>query len=163
MGYFRISSGTDCLFSQTRPSVHLGPSIAYTVYYPNVFELPNGNVDTSDPVVLSGLMREMLEETGLNVTRIIGEVNPFAYLTEETVNDKTGKRIVSKQCIQLNYVVEVKGGGVVINPAEHSEFIWAAKEDVADLDITEGMRGVVADVFARAAANAEQLKPGGSL
>jgi hypothetical protein len=85
-----------------------------------VFELPTGNVDASDPLT---------------------------YLAEKTIHDGADLRVVSKQCIQLNYVAEVEGSEVVVNPEEHSEFIWAAKENVAGLDITEGMKGVLEDAF----------------
>lgn len=49
------------------------------------------------------------------------------------------------------------GGKVVVNPNEHSEFIWAPL-DVERLDITEGMKGVIRNAFSWAAKNAKMLK-----
>lgn len=122
-----------------------------------MFELPSGKVDSSDHSVLSALIRELLEESRLNVTSVVGELNPFTYLTQKTVKGQYGTQIASKDCIQLNYVVNVDGGKVVVNPNEHSEFIWAPL-DVERLDITEGMKGVIRNAFSWAGEKYENAE-----
>ncbi len=123
-----------------------------------MFELPSGKVDPSDHCVFSALSRELFEETGLNVTSVVGEVIPFTYFTEKAIKGQYGTQIVSKDCIQLNSVVNADSSKVVVNPKEHSEFIWAPLEDVARLDITEGMEGVIRNVFFWAEENLKMLK-----
>lgn len=85
-------------------------------------------------------------------------MNPFTYLTQKTVKGQYGTQIASKDCIQLNYVVNVDGGKFVVNPKEHSEFIWAPLEDIERLDITEAMKGVIRNAFSWAAKNTKMLK-----
>lgn len=123
-----------------------------------MFELPSGKVDFSDHSVFSALARELLEETGLKATTVVGELDPFTYITEKTVN---GMQIASskKVCIQLNYVVVIADGGeVVVNPKEHSEFVWASLEDFVHLDITEDMKGVIGNAFSWAEENINMVK-----
>jgi 8-oxo-dGTP pyrophosphatase MutT (NUDIX family) len=42
---------------------------AHEIYYSNVFELPSGNVDSTDPTLAHALAREVGEEAGLKITR----------------------------------------------------------------------------------------------
>lgn len=108
--------------------------------------------------VFSALTRELLEETGLIVTSVVGELDPFTYLTEHAIKGQNGTQVISEDCIQLNYVVNTDGGKVVINPKEHSEFVWAPLKDVVRLDITEGMKVVIRNAFSWAEGNTKLLK-----
>lgn len=83
-----------------------------------MFELPSGKVDPSDHTVFSALTRELLEETGLHVTSVVGELDPFSYHTEKAIKGQNGTQIVSKDCIQLNYVVDTDGGEVVVGQSK---------------------------------------------
>jgi hypothetical protein len=56
---------------------------AYEIYYPNVFELPSGNADSTDPTLAHALAREIREETGLKIFRVVQELlPPFEYETK---------------------------------------------------------------------------------
>ena len=117
-------------------------------YFPNVFELPSGKVDPSDPTIEYALAREVQEETGLDITKVLAELKPMIYTTEKSVIDDTGREsLVSKSAIQLNYVVSVSGGEVKLSADEHSESKWATEEDLGDLDITSEMRAVIQEAF----------------
>lgn len=117
--------------------------MATEMYYPNVFELPSGNVDFSDKSLLQALYREVREETGFAVKKIVAELDPFFYSTEKLVMGN----MVEKSCVQLNYVVEVCGDLIQVNPEEHSVGIWAGEEEFKQLEMTEGMKGVVSGAW----------------
>jgi 8-oxo-dGTP pyrophosphatase MutT (NUDIX family) len=114
------------------------------IYYPNVFELPSGNVDETDPTLAHALSREFKEKTGLHIKSVLSELlPPFEYETSKMV----GGVQVSKSCVQVNFVVGVEGDEIVVNPEEHSVGIWAGTDEFERLEMTEGMRGLVRKAF----------------
>jgi len=113
-------------------------------YYPNVFEMPGGNVDSTDATIRDALVREVMEETGLVVTRILDQLPSFIYTTEKVVKVSGGqKENILKKCIQLSFVVLVDGEDFRVNPEEHSTGSWATKEMLLEMNITEDMRRIV--------------------
>jgi hypothetical protein len=56
--------------------------------------------------------------------------------------------------VQLTFVVEIEEEDddedvdVRVNPEEHSEGGWYDSDEVAGLDMTDGMRAIVAEAFA---------------
>lgn len=122
---------------------------AHEIYYPNVFELPSGNVDDSDASLKHALAREVKEETGLHVSHVLAQLPDFTYHTEKRVLAEDGTAsLVKKTCVQLNFVVEVDGNDIQVNPDEHSVGVWATEEEVRGLEMTDGMRSVVANALA---------------
>lgn len=90
---------------------------AHEIYYPNVFELPSGNVESTDPTLAHALAREAGEEAGLKVIRVVQELlPPFEYET----NTMVGGVEVRKMCVQINFLGEVEGGEARVNVEEHS-------------------------------------------
>jgi 8-oxo-dGTP pyrophosphatase MutT (NUDIX family) len=132
---------------------------AHETYYPNVFELPSGNVDETDPTLGHALAREVEEETGLDVTFVLSELlPPFEYETSKIV----GGVQVSRSCVQVNFVVEMEGDEIVVNPEEHSVGIWAGADELEGLEITEGMRGLVRKAFDDQKARSQGTNGGGA-
>jgi 8-oxo-dGTP pyrophosphatase MutT (NUDIX family) len=117
---------------------------AHEIYYPNVFELPSGNVDDTDPTLGHALAREVKEETGLTITSVLSELlPPFEYKTSKAV----GGVQVSKSCMQVNFVAEVEGDEIVVNPEEHSVGTWAEVDELEGLEMTDCMKGLVRRAF----------------
>lgn len=140
--------------SHTIPSILLLKRVANEVYFPGVFELPSGNVDPDDPTIKHALFREMQEETGLEINDIVTELKPMIYTTDKAVVDDTGGEIlVSKSCIQLNYVISVSNSDadVKLSAEEYSESVWATEGELDRLDITSAMRVVIREAFGWAA------------
>ncbi|KAM0519393.1 hypothetical protein ACHAPE_003565 [Trichoderma viride] len=132
----------------TSPSILLLRRAAHEPYFPNVFELPTGKVDPDDETLKHALVREVREETGLDIVEIHAELKPITYSTGKTIADDSGKEvIVSKSAIQLNFVVSVSAGAVTLNADEHSDSRWATRDDISELDITDAMRVVVREAF----------------
>lgn len=122
---------------------------AHEKYYPNIFEIPGGNVEDTDTTIRNAVIREVLEETGLQVVEIAAAVKPFTYSMEKIVMDEeTGdEEMVWRTTLQLNFVCEVKGFDFKVNAEEHSEGRFVARGEVAELNVTEQMRAVVEEGF----------------
>lgn len=117
---------------------------AHEICYPNVFELPIGNVDDNDISLKHALAREVEEETGLGVSRVIAELPNLLYHPEKQVLNGDGTaRSIRKSCVQLKFVVEVEGDVIRVNLDEHSVRVWATRREVEGLEMTDGMRSVV--------------------
>ncbi|KAG6989932.1 hypothetical protein G7Y79_00061g093190 [Physcia stellaris] len=121
---------------------------AHEIYFPNIFEIPGGNVEDSDRSMADAVMREVLEETAMNVSKIIGAVEPFVYSMEKKITGADGAEIsTSKTSLQLNFICEVTSSDFAVDPHEHSEGRFVRRSDVAEMDITDQMRAVVEEGF----------------
>lgn len=130
------------------PSILLLKRASDEIYFPGVFELPSGKVDPEDATIKHALIREVQEETGLDIMKIVAELKPMIYTTEKTVVDDTGRNVlVPKSAIQLNYIISISDGDVKLSTNEHSESIWASKGDSDTLNITSEMKIVIRDAF----------------
>ncbi|KAM0259244.1 hypothetical protein ACHAQJ_003449 [Trichoderma viride] len=130
------------------PQILLLKRASHEPYFPNVFELPSGKVDPDDPTLKHALFREINEETGLDVAEILAELKPMIYTTEKVVISATGEKdIISKNAIQLNYVVLTSPGDVRLNANEHSKSCWASEGELDMLDITDAMRVVIREAI----------------
>ncbi|MFZ1108959.1 MAG: NUDIX hydrolase [Rhodomicrobium sp.] len=81
--------------------------------FSGLHEIPSGTVDAGEDLI-GALRREVSEETGLTVERVLRYVNSFDYLSGS-----------GRKTRQLNFAVEASGGPVTLNPHEHDEALWA--------------------------------------
>ncbi len=100
-----------------------------------VYELPGGGVDDGETII-EGAIREVKEETGLSVSKIVSIFEGFDYST----NRKPSVR-------QVNFLVEVEPGDVVLDPNEHDEFIWVNKDNIKNLNMSDDMHKCINDAF----------------
>ena len=104
--------------------------------HPSCSELSGGPVEPSEAVG-DAVDRNTLEKTGLIVDEVIEEF--------ETVRWESGS---GETHVQLNYVVkDKKPVKVTLNSKEHSESMWACKEDIESLLMTQHMEKVVQDAL----------------
>lgn len=96
---------------------------AHESAYPNVFEIPGGNVEDTDANLLSTLKREVEEETALLVTEVTDvAIAPFSYSIEKEKVEPSGEKVVTtKTTLQLNFVCEVIQTKFQVNPEEVSD------------------------------------------
>ncbi|KAH8901740.1 hypothetical protein GQ53DRAFT_800992 [Thozetella sp. PMI_491] len=93
---------------------------------PLTWEIPGGSVDTQDQSVLHGMAREVWEEAGLLVTRVVRLVGAGQTFT---FNRDGGPRV-----IKYTFEVEVDGGAedvpkVATDPDEHESHIWITEDE----------------------------------
>ncbi|PWY88560.1 hypothetical protein BO94DRAFT_464641, partial [Aspergillus sclerotioniger CBS 115572] len=95
------------------------------------WETPGGSTDPTDPTLLSALVREVFEETGLTVTKVVDLV-----AVDEWTRSR-GERVVRE--MKWSFLVEVdvlnRDGvgrweeGVVLAPEEHCAWRWVGEEE----------------------------------
>lgn len=100
-----------------------------------VYELPGGGVDGGETIT-EGAIREVKEETGLTVSRVVATFAGFDYSTDR----KPAVR-------QVNFLVEVEPGDVVLDPEEHDDCMWVDESNVAAINMTDSMRKCVAEAL----------------
>ncbi|KAL2040497.1 hypothetical protein N7G274_006940 [Stereocaulon virgatum] len=122
--------------------------------FPNLWEVPGGSSDATDPTVLHSLVREVFEETGMRVTRFLrGVGRGVEFVTP-------GRKEEERRWMKLSFeveVLEIHGGSghmygekdnvagdgdgdgdgdgeidveITLDPEEHSEYVWATEQDI---------------------------------
>ena len=104
-------------------------------YLGGQYELPGGGVDEGENIS-DAAIREVKEETGLNVTSVLAVFDGFDYKTDR-------KPYVR----QINFLVEVEAGDIVLNPDEHDEFQWADSDTDLNSLMSFNMQTCVAEAF----------------
>ncbi|KAK3350262.1 NUDIX hydrolase domain-like protein [Lasiosphaeria hispida] len=90
---------------------------AATDGFPLQWETPGGGVEADDATVLHALQRELAEETGLGLRRV-------AALLDDAYEWDEGR------ARKVSFLVEGDGAEVVLNPEEHTDFVWATEGEV---------------------------------
>ncbi|KAI9752791.1 MAG: hypothetical protein M1835_001065 [Candelina submexicana] len=115
---------------------------------PNRWEIPGGSCDSTDPTLFQSLAREVFEETGLHVTRIVRKIGPN--IRFQTGNPRAKRPL--KSWVKLSFEVEVEevmradnivvldSIPVVLDPKEHQSHMWVSLMNV--LSARKGMRNI---------------------
>jgi 8-oxo-dGTP diphosphatase len=77
-------------------------------------ELPSGTVDEGE-YILPSLIREVKEETGLDVTSVEKYISSFDYVSSS-----------GKKTRQLSFLVSINSTKIQLNEEEHSEYYWVS-------------------------------------
>lgn len=85
-------------------------------------EIPGGGVDGQENLI-EALCREMLEETGMEPSRVVDYLSSFDYISGS-----------GKKTRQFNFLVTPKNEEVALNPEEHSSYSWVSPEDEVSIN-----------------------------
>ena len=96
-------------------------------------EIPSGTVETGEDL-LTALAREVQEETGLVVVSVLEYLGSFDYRSSS-----------GKKTRHFNFIVEVEGGEVQLNPTEHQAYYLVALSDAAftTLNISDATKQIL--------------------
>ena len=105
--------------------------------YPNMLELPSGIREPLEPTD-QALMREINEETGLNIG-IIKILSVFDYQIEkeDEIRDAT----------QINYLMKPAGEANVKISSEHQNYTWISMDEIDNYDIAKETKNVIKEVL----------------
>ena len=149
--------------------------------FPHFWEIPGGSVEQTDSTILDAVAREVLEETGLRLTRLVEQIGegllmwsrrsvPFLRLAFEievaeiparmtlTHIQPSGHREADDSDSGTVHDIPVK-----LNPEEHQNYEWVTEDDLINgketgkyTFVSERLYQVLLDGFARHKARFEQ-------
>jgi 8-oxo-dGTP pyrophosphatase MutT (NUDIX family) len=94
----------------------------------NIEELPSGEVE-GEETVRDGLVREIFEETGLNISDIGCLISTFEY------DSSKGRTL------QLNFLVDLEGEPAIhCNASEHTGGRWLRVDELRDSEVSGPVR-----------------------
>ncbi|KAJ2552154.1 hypothetical protein EV175_003422 [Coemansia sp. RSA 1933] len=132
--------------SKNEPSVLIVQRSAHERSYPNEWEIPGGHVDPGE-LIYETVVREVLEETSLVVTRVISQFPGFDYWSSKYEEDESEDKNDAARSIctrQLNFCVEILDiSAIKLNPDEHQCYAWCTKDTVEQFKMTSEMSNVV--------------------
>ena len=143
--------------------------------FPNLWEVPGGSSELTDPTILHSVAREVFEETGLHLTRFIRQIGsgtefvtgpksrpkPWLKLHFEIevaelgralleglsscVHGDHGQQSGAEQSGRLRNVISGTSIEVFLDPTEHQDYRWVSEDDVRTDRYNGGSHRLVSD------------------
>lgn len=99
---------TPVLVSAPAPRLLLVQRAATERAFPNLWEIPGGSTETFDRSILHSVAREVFEETGLHLTRIVRQVGEgVEFQSAKQITDENGLSKPRKSYLKLTFEIEV--------------------------------------------------------
>lgn len=105
-------------------------------FLPGLIEIPSGKVDKGESID-EALIREVKEETNLDVIKIKNYVGNFDYQSQS-----------GKKSRQLNFIAQVEGS-ISLNPKEHDAFFLFDKNEILNykLNVSDKTKQIIISSF----------------
>ena len=119
--------------------------------FPGCWDIPGGHVEPGE-TPLDALAREVYEETGWRLSRIVAELGECEWIGSDGIPRR-----------ELDYVVEVDGDLTKprLEQPKHVEYAWVGLDDLADLmEHRTPSETLLRDVVARGVAAVLSLRSG---
>jgi len=112
---------------------------AHSDFLGGLVVLPGGTVNAKEGI-LQALVREIKEETNLEITAIVAYLGSFDYLSSS-----------GKKSRQLNFLVEIEGN-IKIDKTEHSNYFLLNPSDkeFSRLNISNGTKKILLSLYKKA-------------
>lgn len=107
--------------------------VAHDDFLAGEWELPGGGVDAGESIEQSAV-RELKEETNLDVEKMIGTFEGFDYTTPKKPKVR-----------QINFKVSVKPGDIALT--EHDMFKWITVNEIKELKTNHVMQNCLVNAF----------------
>lgn len=105
-------------------------------FLPGIYEMPGGSVEPNESLE-EALIREVREETGMEVRRVDNYLGAFDY------EDERGERTRV-----FNYTVEV-AGPFEVKLSEHDEYAWVTQNTLSQLSLTDPVVKILNSYWSR--------------
>ncbi|KAK4466848.1 NUDIX hydrolase domain-like protein [Cladorrhinum samala] len=138
---------------------------AATDGFPLKWECPGGGAEQADATILGSLCREVGEETGLKVTKVLRKSDALdEWVTREGGRWRKITFVVEVEAEPLVDDTQKRGNKtndapppqVMLNPEEHQDFYWASLDEVQNCRFDDGrdidfaydaQRGTILELF----------------
>jgi 8-oxo-dGTP diphosphatase len=110
-----------------------------------MWSLPGGVLETGETLI-EGIIREVLEETGLVIEPV-----QVVEIFERIMRDDQGKP--EYHYVLIDYICTVAGGELAAAD-DVSDVRWVSKQDLSSIRLTEGTLGVIEKAFSIIQCNA---------
>ncbi len=91
-------------------------------------DLPGGGVNKEEKII-NALIREVKEETSLDVLSIKEYLGSFDYVCDVGIKTR-----------QFTFSILVMDGNIQCNPAEHTDFLWLSLKELKNFNITDNTK-----------------------
>ena len=107
--------------------------VAHDNFLAGEWELPGGGVDAGETIE-QGAVRELKEETNLDIDKLLGTFEGFDYTTSKKPKVR-----------QINFKVTTKPGDIALT--EHDAFKWITADEISDLKTNAVMQDCLEKAF----------------
>lgn len=116
-------------------------------FMPRIYELPSGKVEAEESLS-EALIREVKEETNLNITQICDYLGYFDYQSRS--GNKTR---------QFNFMVDcdVATSKVQLDTKEHEGYSWISRDEIDNYNITDNIKIFLKAYFLKATTKIQSL------
>ena len=106
------------------------------ISFPDLWEVPGGHSELTDPTILHSVAHGTFEATGLRLKRFMRQIGDGEeFESSEGMSFRLNLEIEVAELVDVGKTIECAGLGDVpieLDAHEHQEFVWATEEDIEE-------------------------------